>query len=73
MVVGDKGDVAYQGGPTLAAPPGEPSGPSPSVKEAALAAVNSFHRAGTSSSEKIASTGQTGSQAPQSTHSSGWM
>jgi hypothetical protein len=32
--------------PTLAAPPGEPSGSSPSVKKAALAAVNSFHWAG---------------------------
>jgi hypothetical protein len=37
-------------GPILANPPGEPSGSSPSVKKAALVAVNSFHWAGTSSS-----------------------
>src|SRR4028118_2260999 len=32
-----------------------------------------FHLSGTSSSAKIASTGQAGTQAPQSMHSSGWM
>jgi hypothetical protein len=32
-----------------------------------------FQFAGVSSSAKIALTGQTGSQAPQSMHSSGWM
>src|SRR5882762_2237319 len=32
-----------------------------------------FHFSGVSSSAKIASTGQAGTQAPQSMHSSGWM
>ena len=32
-----------------------------------------FHLSGVSSSAKIASTGQAGTQAPQSMHSSGWM
>src|SRR5919112_720742 len=35
--------------------------------------MKSFHFSGVSSSAKIASTGQAGTQAPQSMHSSGWM
>jgi len=35
--------------------------------------MNAFHLSGVSSSAKIASTGQAGTQAPQSMHSSGWM
>jgi hypothetical protein len=42
--------VSRTWGPMLAAPPGEPSGSSSSVKKAALVAVKSFHWAGTSSS-----------------------
>src|SRR5918996_3415521 len=35
--------------------------------------MKDFHLSGVSSSAKIASTGQAGTQAPQSMHSSGWM
>ena len=44
-----------------------------SENHSALTAANCFHSPGRSSSEKIAVTGQTGTQASQSTHSSGWM
>jgi hypothetical protein len=49
LAVGDKATSRTRG-PRLAAPPRGPSGSSPSVKKAALAAVSSFHWAGTSSS-----------------------
>src|SRR5579859_2403270 len=42
-------------------------------KNAAFFAVNSVHFSGRSSSAKIAETGQTGTQAPQSMHSTGSM
>jgi hypothetical protein len=42
-------------------------------KYAAFFAVNSFHFSGRSSSAKMAETGQTGTQAPQSIHSTGSM
>src|SRR2546421_5261502 len=43
------------------------------VEKSALIAVYSFHLSGRSSSGKMALVGHTGSQAPQSMHSSGWM
>lgn len=42
-------------------------------KKAALISLNSAHCSGRSSSKKIASTGQTSAQTPQSMHSSGLM
>jgi len=51
----------------LEAPPGDPGWP----ENLAFSVVNWAHWPGTSSSQKIASTGHAGSQAPQSTHSSG--
>ena len=42
-------------------------------ESSAFSATYSFHFSGRSSSGKIAFVGQTGSQAPQSMHSSGWM
>src|SRR6185369_267202 len=47
--------------------------PGLSLKNCLLSSVKFFHWSGTSSSAKIAFTGQTGSHAPQSMHSSGWM
>src|SRR5918996_1605273 len=47
--------------------------PGLSVKNCLLSSVKLFHWSGTSSSAKIAFTGHTGSHAPQSMHSSGWM
>src|SRR5215470_6591015 len=47
--------------------------PGLSLKNCLFSSVKFFQFAGTSSSAKIAFTGQTGSQAPQSMHSSGWM
>jgi len=44
-----------------------------SLYHCALIAVNAFTLSGTSSSAKMAETGQAGSQAPQSMHSSGSM
>src|SRR6266851_3735557 len=41
--------------------------------QSALIGVKLFHFSGRSSSAKIAVTGQTGTQAPQSMHSVGWM
>src|SRR5229473_3681811 len=41
--------------------------------QSALTGVKLFHFSGRSSSAKIAVTGQTGTQAPQSMHSVGWM
>ena len=38
-----------------------------------LRGIKLFHFSGVSSSAKIASTGQAGTQAPQSMHSSGWI
>ena len=53
--------------------PGEPRPVTVSENHPAFTSVNGFHSAGRSSSGKIAVTGQTGTQASQSTHSSGWM
>ena len=50
-----------------------PSPETVSAKNSALTAVKGFHSPGMSSSVKIAVTGQTGSHAAQSMHSSGWM
>src|SRR5262249_4349678 len=47
--------------------------PGLSLKNCLFMSVKFFHWSGTSSSAKIAFTGHTGSQAPQSMHSSGWM
>src|SRR5262249_20768092 len=44
-----------------------------SLNHSTLISVYGFHSSGTSSSVKIASTGHSGSQAPQSMHSSGSM
>src|SRR5712675_359301 len=41
--------------------------------QSALIGVKLFHFSGRSSSAKIAVTGQTGTQAPQSIHSVGWI
>src|SRR5690348_16545911 len=41
--------------------------------QSALTGVKLFHFSGKSSSAKMAVTGQTGTQAPQSMHSVGWM
>src|SRR5437879_12657908 len=41
--------------------------------QSALIGVKLFHFSGRSSSAKMAVTGQTGTQAPQSMHSVGWM
>src|SRR5712691_2198147 len=41
--------------------------------QSALTGVKLFHFSGRSSRAKIAVTGQTGTQAPQSMHSVGWM
>src|SRR5260370_35008572 len=41
--------------------------------QSALIGVKLFHFSGRSSSAKIAVTGQTGTQAPQSMHSGGWV
>src|SRR6266571_7310677 len=43
------------------------------LKKSALIAIKLFHSAGTVDSSKIAVTGQAGSHAPQSIHSSGLM
>ena len=43
------------------------------VNTSRFLAMKSFHCGGTSSSGKIAVTGHSGSHAPQSMHSSGWM
>src|SRR4051794_8450931 len=59
--------------PTCAAPPGEPRPVTSAAKYCALISTNGFHSVGVSSSEKMAVTGQTGTHASQSTHSSGWM
>ena len=47
--------------------------PGLSTKNCLLSSMNGFDGSGTSSSVKMAVTGQTGSQAPQSMHSSGWI
>ena len=47
--------------------------PGLSLKNCLFSSMKLFHCSGVSSSAKIAFTGQTGSQAPQSMHSSGWM
>src|SRR5712691_3878689 len=47
--------------------------PGLSTKNCLFSAMKCFHCSGVSSSTKIAFTGHTGSQAPQSMHSSGWM
>src|SRR5712692_1999354 len=62
-------------------PPGSPASvlvvqgltPGLSTKNCLFSAMKCFHCSGVSSSTKIAFTGHTGSQAPQSIHSSGWM
>ena len=63
--------------PTLAAPPGVPSGASRpgriSTKKRRLSATCGSFSSLTRRSWLIASTGQTGSQAPQSMHSLGLM
>jgi hypothetical protein len=67
-ITGDPAGVAGSA-PVSAAPPGEPSCP----ENLAFWLVNWAHRSGMSPSQKIASTGQTGSRASQLTHSPGWM
>src|SRR4029077_15151703 len=47
--------------------------PGLSLKNCLFMSMKFFQLAGVSSSAKIAFTGQTGSHAPQSMHSSGWM
>src|SRR6266436_553377 len=47
--------------------------PGLSTKNRLFSSMKCFHCSGVSSSTKMAFTGQTGSQAPQSIHSSGWM
>jgi hypothetical protein len=67
--------VSAPTGPRAPAPPGEPSGASwpgrVSVKNAVLSAAQTG--SGVSSGPKIASTGHSGRQAPQSMHSSALM
>src|SRR3989442_14717504 len=57
---------------TLLSADGFPGGLSP-WNTSRFFAMNDFHCGGTSSSRKIAVTGHSGSHAPQSMHSSGWM
>src|SRR5699024_2877444 len=69
--------VSIPTGPSLCAPPGAPSGSSrpgrTDSKNSRLFAMNASSSSGTRRSWLIASTGHTGSQAPQSMHSLGLM
>ncbi len=69
--------VSTPTGPTRRAPPGAPMGAcrpgSTPSKKARLSSMNSAASSGTRRSWEMASTGHTGSHAPQSMHSRGLM